>query len=328
VPVGHTLEFMPPEAMVPGGLYTAKGDVYSLGLCILEMVSGQFPYLECKGDPEEIQRRVLSRILPLALDSIPADEYRVPSLETAGGADIRDLVLACLLPEAERPSSAALAAHPIIAAYNARSPSPISTHRYAVDIASNPSLESLPFMVSPLVDPGPTFPRVPSSHDSVLDYVRPAPEVHSDGDDVVSGRCPTGHPAGAAHWGAPEELSGFESDAPLKCPSFCSTTPVDAGAEGFHGGESHDSDTLRRVLGHDAHPKGPYDPPADWSPAQQEAAVRRLLEEESKILELLQHLESDFSDRVARRRVQFQRLEAELTRHGVGLPHPKPASLR
>jgi len=34
---------------------------------------------------------------------------------------------------------------------NARSPSPISTHRYAVDIASNPSLESLPFMVSPLV---------------------------------------------------------------------------------------------------------------------------------------------------------------------------------
>lgn len=33
---------------------------------------------------------------------------------------------------------------------NARSPSPISTHRYAVDIASNPSLESLPFMVSPL----------------------------------------------------------------------------------------------------------------------------------------------------------------------------------
>jgi WNK lysine deficient protein kinase len=42
-----TLEFMAPELF--GENYNELVDIYSLGMCMLEMVTGECPYSECQG---------------------------------------------------------------------------------------------------------------------------------------------------------------------------------------------------------------------------------------------------------------------------------------
>ena len=41
-----TPEFMAPELY--HGIYNEKVDIYAYGMCLLELVSMQFPYMECK----------------------------------------------------------------------------------------------------------------------------------------------------------------------------------------------------------------------------------------------------------------------------------------
>ena len=49
-----TLTYMSPERM-EGEKYSAKGDIWSLGLVLVEMMTGSFPYPETKGFLEMLE---------------------------------------------------------------------------------------------------------------------------------------------------------------------------------------------------------------------------------------------------------------------------------
>eukprot|EP00768_Dysnectes_brevis_P005554 gnl/Dysnectes_brevis/4060_a5319_639.p1 GENE.gnl/Dysnectes_brevis/4060_a5319_639~~gnl/Dysnectes_brevis/4060_a5319_639.p1 ORF type:complete len:610 (+),score=213.61 gnl/Dysnectes_brevis/4060_a5319_639:86-1915(+) len=63
-----TPEFMAPEIYSQHG-YDEKVDIYAFGMCVLEMVTLEFPYSEC-ANPIEIYKRVIADVLPEALDTI------------------------------------------------------------------------------------------------------------------------------------------------------------------------------------------------------------------------------------------------------------------
>lgn len=52
-----TPEFMAPEMYEER--YDESVDVYAFGMCMLEMASGEYPYMECQ-NPAQIYRRVTS----------------------------------------------------------------------------------------------------------------------------------------------------------------------------------------------------------------------------------------------------------------------------
>lgn len=68
-----TPEFMAPELY--HGKYNEKVDIYAYGMCLLELVSMQFPYLECR-NRAQIFRNVSMGIYPQALMKIEDDETR------------------------------------------------------------------------------------------------------------------------------------------------------------------------------------------------------------------------------------------------------------
>lgn len=51
-----TPEFMAPEMYEEKG-YNEKVDIYAFGMCVLEMVTGEYPYQECS-NPAQIYRKV------------------------------------------------------------------------------------------------------------------------------------------------------------------------------------------------------------------------------------------------------------------------------
>jgi hypothetical protein len=56
-----TMEFMAPEMF--DEKYDELVDIYSFGLCMLEMITGEYPYLECKG-PTAVIKRVTAGLKP------------------------------------------------------------------------------------------------------------------------------------------------------------------------------------------------------------------------------------------------------------------------
>ena len=49
--------------------YDESVDVYAFGMCLLEMSSGEYPYMECS-NPAQIYKRVTQGIMPNALDKV------------------------------------------------------------------------------------------------------------------------------------------------------------------------------------------------------------------------------------------------------------------
>lgn len=49
--------------------YTEKVDIYAFGMCVLEMVTNEYPYQEC-ANPAQIYRKVSLRVLPESLSKI------------------------------------------------------------------------------------------------------------------------------------------------------------------------------------------------------------------------------------------------------------------
>lgn len=49
------MTYMSPERM-EGETYSAKGDVWSLGIILVEMLTGQYPYPETKGFLEMLEQ--------------------------------------------------------------------------------------------------------------------------------------------------------------------------------------------------------------------------------------------------------------------------------
>lgn len=69
-----TPEFMAPELYDEN--YTELADVYSFGMCMLEMVTFEYPYSECRNSAQ-IYKKVSSGIKPAALSKVNDPEVRV-----------------------------------------------------------------------------------------------------------------------------------------------------------------------------------------------------------------------------------------------------------
>ncbi|TVU26774.1 hypothetical protein EJB05_29335 [Eragrostis curvula] len=81
-----TLEFMAPELF--GENYNELADIYSFGMCMLEMVTGECPYSECQGFVQ-IYKKISEGIKPAALSKVK-------------DAEVRNFIESCLASAADR----------------------------------------------------------------------------------------------------------------------------------------------------------------------------------------------------------------------------------
>ncbi|CAL5078750.1 unnamed protein product [Urochloa decumbens] len=93
-----TPEFMAPEVYAED--YDELADVYSFGMCVLEMVTLEYPYSEC-AHPVQIYKKVTSGIKPAAL-------YKVKD------PVVRRFIEKCLAPATRRPAAAELLGDPFL----------------------------------------------------------------------------------------------------------------------------------------------------------------------------------------------------------------------
>eukprot|EP00158_Paraphelidium_tribonemae_P004637 Partr_v1_DN26885_c0_g1_i2_m40262 putative WNK lysine deficient protein kinase len=94
-----TPEFMAPEMYEEKG-YSEKVDVYAFGMCLLEMVTGEYPYSECT-NAAQIYKKVIQGIKPDCL-------LRVKDTEVV------NLLTHCLCTESERWSVTEVLEHPFL----------------------------------------------------------------------------------------------------------------------------------------------------------------------------------------------------------------------
>eukprot|EP00871_Galdieria_phlegrea_P001109 jgi/Galph1/199/GphlegSOOS_G4900.1 len=87
-----TPEFMAPELYEEK--YSEKVDIYAFGMCLLEMVTMEYPYSECK-NAAQIFRKVMSGEKPVAFHRLKESE-------------MKRVIAQCLLPEKHRPSASDL----------------------------------------------------------------------------------------------------------------------------------------------------------------------------------------------------------------------------
>lgn len=90
-----TPQYMAPELYEER--YGPSVDIYSFGLCVLELCTKSVPYAECK-TPLEIYNRVISGIKPLALERIL-------------DAEVKEFIELCLSPVDQRPHAHELLDH-------------------------------------------------------------------------------------------------------------------------------------------------------------------------------------------------------------------------
>ena len=94
-----TPEFMAPELYDED--YNEYVDIYSFGMCIVELVTQECPYSECGGNPGKIYKKVSNNIAPEALDKIVD-----PSL--------RSFIFKCIAPMGKRLSAKELMEDPFL----------------------------------------------------------------------------------------------------------------------------------------------------------------------------------------------------------------------
>ncbi|XP_057778590.1 serine/threonine-protein kinase WNK8-like [Salvia miltiorrhiza] len=93
-----TPEFMAPELYEEE--YNELVDIYSFGMCLLEMVSMEYPYSECR-NPAQIFKKVTSGILPAALGKVTSPE-------------VKEFIQKCLVPAPQRLSAKELLKDPFL----------------------------------------------------------------------------------------------------------------------------------------------------------------------------------------------------------------------
>ncbi|XP_075519861.1 putative serine/threonine-protein kinase WNK7 [Primulina tabacum] len=84
-----TPEFMAPELYEEE--YNELVDIYSFGMCMLEMVALEYPYAECK-NPAQIYRKVTSGVKPASLGKVASPE-------------VKEFIEKCLVPASQRLSA-------------------------------------------------------------------------------------------------------------------------------------------------------------------------------------------------------------------------------
>ncbi|XP_056632758.1 dual specificity mitogen-activated protein kinase kinase 7-like [Diorhabda sublineata] len=93
----------PPDPKNPD--YDVRADVWSLGITLVEMATGVFPYQDCKTDFE-----MLSKVIGQAPPSLPTDKEFSP--------EFRDFVACCLIKDhKQRPKYTLLKNHPFMKKY-------------------------------------------------------------------------------------------------------------------------------------------------------------------------------------------------------------------
>lgn len=92
-----TPEFMAPELYEES--YTEKVDIYAFGMCLLEIVTMEYPYSECN-NMAQIFKKVFNGERPKAFDMLV-------------DGDVKEVIHACLQREAHRPSAVTLLDHPL-----------------------------------------------------------------------------------------------------------------------------------------------------------------------------------------------------------------------
>ena len=85
-----TIEYCSPE--VYQKKYGVKCDIYSFGMSMIEMITGEKPYSECKGQIMVVCNKVKNRILPICMNKIKNEK-------------VLEFIKKCLKPEEERPSA-------------------------------------------------------------------------------------------------------------------------------------------------------------------------------------------------------------------------------
>ncbi|KAH6819654.1 with no lysine kinase 6 [Perilla frutescens var. frutescens] len=93
-----TPEFMAPELYEEE--YNELVDIYSFGMCLLEMVTMEYPYSECR-NPAQIYKKVTSGILPASLGKVVSPE-------------VKEFIQKCLVPASERLSAKELLKDPFL----------------------------------------------------------------------------------------------------------------------------------------------------------------------------------------------------------------------
>lgn len=92
-----TPEFMAPELYEES--YTEKVDIYAFGMCMLEMVTMEYPYSECS-NPAQIFRKVFAGEKPNCFKKLV-------------NCEVKAVIAACLERESKRPSARQLLTHPL-----------------------------------------------------------------------------------------------------------------------------------------------------------------------------------------------------------------------
>ncbi|KAI9106273.1 kinase-like domain-containing protein [Phlyctochytrium arcticum] len=95
-----TPEFMAPEMYEEKG-YSEKVDIYAFGMALLEMVTGEYPYNECK-NAAQIYKKVTQGIKPECLSRVSDPE-------------VSDLINSCIGNEHDRLSAQEIIEHPFLA---------------------------------------------------------------------------------------------------------------------------------------------------------------------------------------------------------------------
>lgn len=116
-----TPEFMAPELYEEE--YNELVDIYSFGMCMLEMATFEYPYSECK-NAAQIYKKVTSGIKPLAL-------AKVKDLE------IRHFIEKCLLPASERLPAKELLKDPFLQCTNEQGRDLIAFQKEAPSLQCN-----------------------------------------------------------------------------------------------------------------------------------------------------------------------------------------------
>ncbi|KAJ9148130.1 hypothetical protein P3X46_030217 [Hevea brasiliensis] len=105
-----TPEFMAPELYEEE--YNELVDVYSFGMCMLEMVTCEYPYSECK-NPAQIYKKVTLGIKPASLGKV-------------NDPQLKQFIEKCLVPASMRLSATELLKDPFLATENSKEIVPVS----------------------------------------------------------------------------------------------------------------------------------------------------------------------------------------------------------
>ncbi|XP_061352192.1 serine/threonine-protein kinase WNK8-like isoform X2 [Gastrolobium bilobum] len=157
-----TPEFMAPELYEEE--YDELVDIYSFGMCMLEMITCEYPYSECR-NPAQIYKKVTSGIKPAALAKV-------------NDPMLKQFIEKCLVPASMRLSASELLKDPFLATENAKEikHDTLQLPNSPTKLVNPPTCEPHPMEIDSNfrhTSPGSSVRRIEeTSHVSVFDLLR------------------------------------------------------------------------------------------------------------------------------------------------------------